>query len=72
MNFLQLLRKRKGKSQQDMADLLGMTRQTYARRESHPESMTIEEAMLVSRVLDVDVGHLSTGIARFVDEAPRE
>lgn len=72
MNFLQLLRKRKGKSQQDMADLLGMTRQTYARRESHPENMTIEEAILVSRVLEIDAGHLVTGIARFFEEDPKE
>ena len=71
MNFLQLLRKRRGKSQQDMAEMLGMTRQTYARREAHPENLTIEESVLISRVLDVEVGHLVTGIARFIDEAPQ-
>ena len=72
MNFLQLLRKRRGKNQQDMAELLGMTRQTYARREAHPENLTIEEAVLVSRVLDIDVGHLVSGIARFVDDPSQD
>lgn len=40
-----------GLTQNDMADQLGITRQTYAKMEQHPEDMTIREARLVCSVL---------------------
>ena len=40
-----------GLTQTDMADELGITRQTYAKMEQNPENMTIHEARLICSVL---------------------
>lgn len=40
-----------GLTQTDMADELGITRQTYAKMEQNPENMTIREARLICSVL---------------------
>ena len=40
-----------GMTQPDMADALGITRQTYAKMEQNPENMTIREARLVCSIL---------------------
>lgn len=40
-----------GLTQNDMADQLGVTRQTYAKMEQRPDEMTIREARLVCSIL---------------------
>lgn len=40
-----------GLTQTDMADELGITRQTYAKMEQNPENITIREARLICSVL---------------------
>jgi DNA-binding XRE family transcriptional regulator len=40
-----------GFTQSDMADQLGVTRQTYAKMEQHPEELTIKDARLICSIL---------------------
>lgn len=40
-----------GITQSDMAEELGITRQTYSKMEQNPENMTIREARLVCSIL---------------------
>ena len=40
-----------GLTQQEVADLLGVVRQTYAKMEQHPEDMTIKDARRLSKIL---------------------
>lgn len=40
-----------GLTQSDMADELGITRQTYSKMEQNPENMTIAEARVVCSIL---------------------
>lgn len=55
-----------GLSQTDMAAELGITRQTYAKMEQNPDSMTIHEARIVCSVLgkrfeDIFFGRMVNG-----------
>lgn len=69
MDFLKNLRKRRGKSQQELANALGMTRQTYARREAHPEELSIAEALVICKVLEIDIEELIDSVVQFVEQA---
>jgi DNA-binding XRE family transcriptional regulator len=40
-----------GFTQADMSDQLGVTRQTYAKMEQHPDKLTIKEARLICSIL---------------------
>jgi len=40
-----------GITQSDMADELGLTRQTYAKLEQNPENLSIKDARLICSVL---------------------
>lgn len=40
-----------GLTQQNMADELGIARQTYAKMEAEPENLTIREARLICAIL---------------------
>lgn len=40
-----------GLTQQEMADELGVSRQTYSKMESNPEDMSIKEARIVCSLL---------------------
>lgn len=53
MNYTSIAdaRAKLGITQADMAEELGITRQTYAKMEQNPESMTIREARLVCSIL---------------------
>lgn len=60
-----------GLTQLDMADELGVTRQTYAKMEQHPENMTIREARLVCSILgrkfeDIFFGEMVNNDSRLV------
>ena len=41
----------KGLTQQEVADMLGVSRPTYIRMEKHPEDMTIATSRLLSEIL---------------------
>lgn len=45
------IRRDSGLTQQEMADKLGVSRQTYAKLENDPSKATIEQARLMCRVL---------------------
>ena len=45
------IRKESGLTQQEMADKLGVSRQTYAKLEADPSTATIAQARLMCRVL---------------------
>lgn len=42
-------------SQQQVADLLGVSRPTYARMEKNPGDITVDDAEKIARIFDVDV-----------------
>jgi HTH-type transcriptional regulator/antitoxin HipB len=48
-------RKEKGLTQAAMAERLGITQQSYAHFETHPETATFERVFMVLRMLDVEV-----------------
>jgi len=48
-------RKEKGLTQAAMAERLGITQQSYAHFEAHPETATLERIFMVLRMLDVEV-----------------
>lgn len=45
-------------SQEQAAAYLGISRPTYAKMESHPETVTIEDAKKLSRLYEVDVSEM--------------
>lgn len=51
-NNIKLLRKEKGLRQEDLADLLGVTRQTIIAIENNKYNPTLELAMKVSKLLE--------------------
>ena len=55
MNSLKEVRESKGVKQLAVANYLGVSRQTYSSYESHPESMSIEQAKAVCKFLNVPV-----------------
>lgn len=71
MNYTTIRDARKdlGLTQDDMADCLGITRQTYAKMENDPEGMTIESARKVCHILgmrfsDIFFGQMVNGNSR--------
>ena len=71
MNYTTIRDARKdlGLTQDDMADNLGITRQTYAKMENDPGSMTIESARRVCSILgkrfsDIFFGQMVNGNSR--------
>ena len=48
-------RKEKGLTQEAMAERLGITQQSYAHFETHPQTATFERVFMVLRMLDVEV-----------------
>ncbi|MGV8991513.1 MAG: helix-turn-helix domain-containing protein [Thiobacillus sp.] len=48
-------RKKKGMTQSAMAERLGITQQSYAHFEAHPETATLERIFMVLRLLDVEI-----------------
>lgn len=49
------LRRKKGISQEKMAESLNICRETYNRMEKRPETITIRDAIIISKVLDVSL-----------------
>lgn len=47
-----------GMSQAELADILGVHRNTIASLEKEPEKMTIKLAKKICEVLDVDIDHI--------------
>lgn len=45
-------------TQQDIADNLGISRQTYLKMEQEPESITISDAKKIAAFLEVDVSDI--------------
>ncbi len=45
-------------SQEQVAGLLGISRPTYAKMESNPETITIEDAKKLSELFDVSVADI--------------
>ncbi|WP_230088214.1 helix-turn-helix transcriptional regulator [Alicyclobacillus mali (ex Roth et al. 2021)] len=56
---LQEARRRKGLTQQQVADMLDVTLRTYQRYESGTRRMSLETAVLLSEILGVDVRDLA-------------
>jgi len=54
-SVIQSLRKRKGMTQQDIADILGIKQQAYARIESKPSSTSVEKLFQILNILDSDL-----------------
>lgn len=55
MKSLKEVRESKGVKQLAVANHLGVSRQTYSSYESHPESMSVEQARAVCEFLHVSV-----------------
>ncbi|MDD6706719.1 MAG: helix-turn-helix transcriptional regulator [Olsenella sp.] len=55
MQNLRGVREMRGLTQKEVADKLGITRQTYAIYEANQERMTIEQAKAVCRLLKCDL-----------------
>lgn len=55
------IRKSAGLTQQDMADKLGISRQTYAKLENHPETATIMQAREICEILGEKYQHIFFG-----------
>lgn len=55
MQSLRAVRELRKLTQKEVADKLGITRQTYAGYESNQERMTIEQAKAVCKLLDCDI-----------------
>ncbi len=47
-----------GMTQEDVADKLGIVRQTYAKFEEHPEKATIEQAKRICEVIGAEFGNV--------------
>lgn len=47
-----------GMSQEDVADKLGIVRQTYAKLEEHPEKATIEQAKRICEIIGAEFGNV--------------
>jgi len=45
-------------SQESVAGYLGISRPTYAKMESFPETVTVEDAKKLSKLFDVPVGEI--------------
>lgn len=54
-DFIRLLRLKYRKSQEDMGNLLGVTRNTYSIWERDPIKLSIETLMDIGRVLNEDI-----------------
>lgn len=61
-----------GLTQADMADELGITRQTYSKMEQNPETMTIREARLVCSVLGKRFEEIFFGVMVNFDSPSRQ
>lgn len=46
-------------TQQEIADLMGIHVQTYARLEKHPEDMTIKQAIAFAKIVRLSVSDIS-------------
>ena len=63
-------RKEKGLTQAAMAERLGITQQSYAHFEAHPETATFERVFMVLRMLDVEVSLNQTSPATSREATP--
>lgn len=54
-DFIRLLRLKYRKSQEDMGQLLGVSRNTYALWERNPIKLSVETLMDIGRVLDENI-----------------
>ena len=48
-------RKRERYTQQQVADIMGISRPTYARMEKHPGGISVDDARKLARIFRVDV-----------------
>lgn len=58
---LKQIRLVKGKTQEEMANLLSVHVQTYRKLEENPEEVTIKQAKLISAFLDVSYNDIFFG-----------
>lgn len=55
---LKILREVKGFKQDQIAEVLGISQNTYSRLERNPKSLTIEQAQKLADVYEVNIEHL--------------
>ena len=59
--FIKEQRNRKGITQQEAADMLGVSRATYMKLESEPDRMSLAQLRLLAAKLDMAVDNLING-----------
>lgn len=64
---IQILRKSRGLSQEELADRIGVSRQAVSKWESEQSSPDIEKIVLLSEFFDVTTDYLLKGIEPFTD-----
>lgn len=55
---LRKVRENRGKTQQEMAEYLGVSRSTYARYEQDPDRLSVTQAELLCRLLKCSIDSL--------------
>lgn len=65
---IQLLRKSKGISQEELADKIGVSRQSVSKWESEQSCPDIEKIILMSEIFDVTTDYILKGIEPVADE----
>lgn len=58
MFTIEQARKFAGKSQREMADIMGIHRQTYIKIEKNPDTATIKQAKEISEITGIDIENI--------------
>ena len=69
---IQILRKRRGISQEELADKIGVSRQAVSKWESEQSSPDIEKILLLSEYFGVTTDYLLKGIEPFADVSEKK
>jgi len=58
----------KGYTQQDMAEILGITQQSYSNKEAGKRGFNAKELLILQKILDVNISEIYEDLSKEIDK----